>query len=286
MDVGAISIGDSLRNQGAYSSPPNLKRKFKISGKIPMALVTPDWKSAWFDQRLAERLTRDMAQACQTIAPALDNAEQWLVQCSIETGRLAQAVQTLCIKEGQGEELTSVTAARALRLSAIALLMTASLEEKARERQQIHQTIAHSPGQHLAQPTPNRSQHGVVEASAPVKSATNPAAQWLDIQNKQDSQSALLKNKVKTPHNKHPSALKQTTPFIEEGEAGLLGELMVGSDGKAVASQNSLRETAKSMYANGFSVREIAGVLGCKALWVREVLNPVERGPAPPKSTA
>lgn len=92
-----------------------------------MRLLTPPWKTAWYDDHLSERFFQEISRAEGATARSLESSAQWMEQLMVEFGQLAQNMIQL---ENPAPTPAQIRMAfeKALKLSATAVLLTASLD--------------------------------------------------------------------------------------------------------------------------------------------------------------
>lgn len=92
-----------------------------------MKLPTPDWKSAWFENHIGDRLFQEVARLEKSMLASMTTSAHWMEQVTIETGQLAQTMIRLEGQEGNQGQLRQCFD-KALRLGALSLLLMSTLE--------------------------------------------------------------------------------------------------------------------------------------------------------------
>lgn len=92
-----------------------------------MRLLTPPWKTAWYDDHLADVFFQEMARSEKNGINNLETSAQWMEQLMIEFGQLAQNMIQL---EHAAPAATQIKQAmeKSLKLSVLAARLTASLD--------------------------------------------------------------------------------------------------------------------------------------------------------------
>ena len=92
-----------------------------------MKLLTPPWKTAWYDDHLSERFFKEMSKVEKAIEGELQSTAEWMEQLMIEFGQLAQSMIQL---EKSNPPATQIRLAyeKALKVSAMASHLAGSLK--------------------------------------------------------------------------------------------------------------------------------------------------------------
>ncbi len=92
-----------------------------------MKLLTPPWKTAWYDDQISERFFQEMSRLEKGPVRELGTSAQWMNQLVIELGQLAQTVNQL---EKPAPHATQIRLAyeRSLKITALAAHLTTTLD--------------------------------------------------------------------------------------------------------------------------------------------------------------
>lgn len=108
-----------------------------------MKLLTPPWKTAWYDDGISERFFQEMSRLEKSTVKEMETSAQWLNQLMVELGQLAQHLGQLEQGQSKGTQIT-LAHERALKLTAVAAHLTAALDRADPERP--HTPVGAQPG--------------------------------------------------------------------------------------------------------------------------------------------
>lgn len=125
-----------------------------------MKLLTPPWKTAWYDDQISDRFFHEMSRLEKGSMQELQSSAQWMNQIMIEVGQLAQNMTQL---ENNAPHASQVRLAfeRTLRLSTLTAHLAAALDRADPERRHT--------------PVPAQAVHAAFAAPRPVH-AVRPEA--------------------------------------------------------------------------------------------------------------
>ncbi len=108
-----------------------------------MRLLTPPWKTAWYDDQLSNRFFHELSKLEKSTVRELETSAQWMEQMVIEFGQLAQNMIQL---EKVSPPPTHIRQAfeKALKLSVLAAHLTAALERA--DPESNHTPVGYSDG--------------------------------------------------------------------------------------------------------------------------------------------
>lgn len=92
-----------------------------------MRLLTPPWKTAWYDDHLADVFFQEMARSEKNGISHLETSAQWMEQLIIEFGQLAQNMIQLEHAAPAAAQIKQAME-KSLKLSVLAARLTASLD--------------------------------------------------------------------------------------------------------------------------------------------------------------
>lgn len=92
-----------------------------------MKMLTPPWKTAWYDDKISDRFFREMSRIENNSARQIETSAQWLNLLVVEMGQLAQNLNHL---EHEAPHPSQVRLAmeKALKISALAAHLAAALD--------------------------------------------------------------------------------------------------------------------------------------------------------------
>lgn len=92
-----------------------------------MKLLTPPWKTAWYDDLISDRFFQEMSRMENSMVKELENSTQWMNQLVIELGQLAQNMTQL---EADGAHSSQIRLAfeKTLKISTLTAHLAAALD--------------------------------------------------------------------------------------------------------------------------------------------------------------
>jgi hypothetical protein len=98
-----------------------------------MKLLTPPWKTAWYDDQISERFFQEMSRMEKSTVRELQTSAQWMNQLVIEMGQLAQHFSQLEQPAPHNAQIR-LAYERALKLTALSAHLTTTLDRADAER--------------------------------------------------------------------------------------------------------------------------------------------------------
>ena len=119
-----------------------------------MKLLTPPWKTAWYDDQISDRFFHEMSRLENGPMQELQSSAQWMNQVVIEVGQLAQNMTQL-EKDAPHNSQVRLAFERALKLSTLTAHLAAALDRADPERRHT--------------PVPAQAVHAAVSVPQPVR---------------------------------------------------------------------------------------------------------------------
>ncbi len=119
-----------------------------------MKLLTPPWKTAWYDDQISDRFFHEMSRLENGSMQELQSSAQWMNQVVIEVGQLAQNMTQL-EKDAPHASQVRLAFERTLKLSTLTAHLAAALDRADPERRHT--------------PVPAQAVHAAVSAPQPVR---------------------------------------------------------------------------------------------------------------------
>lgn len=98
-----------------------------------MRLLTPPWKTAWYDDQISDRFFQEMSRTENAEVHDLESSAQWMNQVVIQTGQLAQNMNQL-EKDVPHPSQVRLAFEKALKLSTLVAHLAAALDRADPER--------------------------------------------------------------------------------------------------------------------------------------------------------
>jgi hypothetical protein len=98
-----------------------------------MKLLTPPWKTAWYDDQISDRFFQEMSRTENAELHDLESSAQWMNQVVIQTGQLAQNMNQL-ERDVQHPSQIRLAFEKALKLSTLVAHLAAALDRADPER--------------------------------------------------------------------------------------------------------------------------------------------------------
>lgn len=92
-----------------------------------MKLITPPWKTAWYDDQISDRFFHEMSRTETAEVRELESSARWMSQMIIEVGQLAQNMSQL-EKDAPHPSQVRLAFEKALKLSTLAAHLAAALD--------------------------------------------------------------------------------------------------------------------------------------------------------------
>lgn len=99
-----------------------------------MRLLTPPWKTAWYDDRLSDKFFQEMTRQEKNSLAEIETSAQWMEQLVIEFGQLAQNMIQLEKPSPQTSQIRQAFE-KALKLSALTAHLTSALDRADPDKQ-------------------------------------------------------------------------------------------------------------------------------------------------------
>lgn len=134
-----------------------------------MRLLTPPWKTAWYDDGLADKFFQELSKTEIQATTQLETTAKWMEQMMIEFGQLAQNMIQL---ENSSPATAQIRMAyeRAMKVSVLATHLASALDRADPDRQ--HTPVGHPPGK-IGASVPIRSQQSISRSNTAVGANSN-----------------------------------------------------------------------------------------------------------------
>lgn len=137
-----------------------------------MKLLTPPWKTAWYDDQISDRFFHEMGRTENGEVRDMDSSARWMNQIVIVVGQLAQNMDQL-EKDAPHPAQIRLAFEKALKVSTLAAHLTAALDRADPDRR--HTPMAARSVQSVAAaPREIAGAHAAPERAAPVAVPEKP----------------------------------------------------------------------------------------------------------------
>ncbi|MCZ6558829.1 MAG: hypothetical protein O7A69_13810 [SAR324 cluster bacterium] len=92
-----------------------------------MKLLSPPWKTAWYDDQISDRFFQEMSRTESGATKGMDNSAQWMNQLVIELGQLDQHMTQLESDQANASQVR-LAFERSLKLATMAAHLAAALD--------------------------------------------------------------------------------------------------------------------------------------------------------------
>ena len=111
-----------------------------------MKLITPPWKTAWYDDQISDRFFHEMSRGEKGEVRDMESSARWMNQITIMVGQLAQNMDQL-EKDAPHPSQIRLAFEKALKVSTMAAHLAAALDRADPERR--HTPVAARPAQNV-----------------------------------------------------------------------------------------------------------------------------------------